>query len=195
VHRSRNLFAGAEDLDRPYWRVVGVLALFSLVNFPDALLLLRLHDIGFSITALFLAYVGYNIVYAGASYPAGSLSDRLTRSRVFGVGLVFFAVGYLGLGLTRSHTVAWLVLALYGLFSAFTDGVAKAWVSGLAPRERQASAQGIFQSITGLGVLVAGIWAGLAWGADGRLPLLVSGVAGAALAVLLLAGAPRIRSA
>ena len=195
VHRSRNLFAGAEDLDRPYWRVVGVLALFSLVNFPDALLLLRLHDIGFSITALFLAYVGYNIVYAGASYPAGSLSDRLPRSRVFGVGLVFFAVGYLGLGLTRSHTLAWLVLALYGLFSAFTDGVAKAWVSGLAPRERQASAQGIFQSITGLGVLVAGIWAGLAWGADGRLPLLVSGVAGAALAVLLLAGAPRIRSA
>lgn len=195
VHRSRNLFAGAEDLDRPYWRVVGVLALFSLVNFPDALLLLRLHDIGFSITALFLAYVGYNIVYAGASYPAGSLSDRLPRSRVFGVGLVFFAVGYLGLGLTRSHTLAWLVLALYGLFSAFTDGVAKAWVSGLAPRERQASAQGIFQSITGLGVLVAGIWAGLAWGADGRLPLLVSGVAGAALAVLLLAGAPRTRSA
>ena len=195
VHRSRNLFAAAGDLDRPYWRVVGVLALFSLVNFPDALLLLRLHDIGFSITALFLAYVGYNIVYAGASYPAGSLSDRLPRSRVFGVGLVFFAVGYLGLGLTRSHTLAWLVLALYGLFSAFTDGVAKAWVSGLAPRERQASAQGIFQSITGLGVLVAGIWAGLAWGADGRLPLLVSGVAGAALAVLLLAGAPRTRSA
>jgi MFS family permease len=188
AHRSRNFFAGAGELQRPYWRVVVVLALFSLVNFPDALLLLRLHDIGFSVTGLFLAYVGYNVVYAGASYPAGVLSDRLTRPRVFGVGLVFFAVGYLGLGLTRSHTVAWLVLALYGLFSAFTDGVAKAWISGLAPRGRQATAQGIFQSTTGLGVLVAGIWAGLAWHADGRLPLLVSGTAGAALAVLLVAG-------
>lgn len=191
AHRSRNVFAGAGELRRPYWRVVAVLALFSLVNFPDALLLLRLHDIGFSVAALFLAYVGYNLVYAGASYPAGMLSDRLSRPRVFGVGLVFFAVGYLGLGLTRSHTVAWLVLALYGLFSAFTDGVAKAWISGLAPRERQASAQGIFQSTTGLCVLVAGIWAGVAWGADGRLPLLVSGTAGAVLAVLLVAGGAR----
>jgi len=195
AHRSRNIFAGAGELQRTYWRVVAALALFSLVNFPDALLLLRLHDIGFSVTALFLAYVGYNVVYAAASYPAGLLSDRLSRPRVFGVGLVFFAVGYLGLGLTRSHPVAWLVLALYGLFSAFTDGVAKAWISGLAPRERQASAQGIFQSITGLCVLVAGIWAGLAWGADGRLPLLVSGMAGAILAVLLVAGGARRRQA
>jgi MFS family permease len=190
-HRSRSLFAGAGKLDRPYWQVGATLALFSLVNFPDSLLLLRLHDIGFSVTGLFLAYVGYNVVYAAANYPAGLLSDRLPRPRVFGVGLVFFAVGYLGLGLTRSHTVAWLVLAAYGLFSAFTDGVAKAWISGLAPRERQAGAQGIFQSTTGLGVLLAGVWAGLAWRADGRLPLLVSGAAGAGLAMLLLAGGTR----
>ena len=189
---SGNLFAGARELRRPYWRVVGILAVFSVVNFPDALLLLRLHDIGFSVAALFLAYVAYNLVYAGASYPAGLLSDRLPRPRVFGVGLLFFALGYLGLGLTRNHVVAWLVLALYGLFSAFTDGVGKAWVSGLAPTQRQASAQGIFQGVTGLGVLVAGLWAGLAWGVDGRLPLLVSGVAGAVMACfLLLIGARR----
>ena len=191
VHRPRSFFAGAGELQRRYWQVVAVLALFSLVNFPDALLLLRLHDIGFSVTGLFLAYVGYNVVYAAASYPAGALADRLPRPQVFGIGLLCFAVGYLGLGLTRSHTMAWLVLALYGLFSAFTDGVAKAWVSGLVPRQRQASAQGIFQSTAGLGVLVAGIWAGLAWGADGRLPLLVSGTAGATLAVLLVAAGAR----
>lgn len=191
VRRSHSFFAGAGELQRRYWQVVAVLALFSLVNFPDALLLLRLHDIGFSVTGLFLAYVGYNVVYAAASYPAGALADRLHRPQVFGIGLLFFAVGYLGLGLTRSHPVAWLVLALYGLFSAFTDGVAKAWVSGLVPRQRQASAQGIFQGTAGFGVLVAGIWAGLAWGTDGRLPLLVSGTAGAILAVLLVATGAR----
>ena len=42
----------AERLPAPYWRVVGVLGLFGLVNFPDALLLLRLHDIGFSVAAV-----------------------------------------------------------------------------------------------------------------------------------------------
>ena len=100
VHRPRSFFAGAGELQRRYWQVVAVLALFSLVNFPDALLLLRLHDIGFSVTGLFLAYVGYNVVYAAASYPAGALADRLPRPQVFGIGLMFFAVGYLG---PRTH--------------------------------------------------------------------------------------------
>jgi MFS family permease len=181
-----NVFRGARELPRTYWHVVAILVIFSLANFPDALLLLRLHEIGFSVPALFLAYVGYNLVYATASYPAGLLADRLPRQRVFGIGLFFFAVGYLGLGLTRSHLLAWLVLAMYGLFSAFTDGVGKAWISTLVPAEHQAGAQGTFQGLTGLGVLIAGIWAGLAWGGDGHLPLIASGVAGALIATYLL---------
>ena len=183
---QRSPFGGARQLTGSYWRVVGVLVLFSMANFPDTLLLLRLHDIGFSVAALILAYVGYNVVYAAASYPAGLLADRLPTHRVFGIGLVFFAVGYLGLGATRSHPLAWLVLVLYGLFTAFTDGVGKAWISSLAPPARQAGAQGVFQSLTGLAVLLAGVWAGLAWGHDGTAPLLVSGTAGAAIATLLL---------
>jgi len=35
-------------------------------------------------------------------------------------------------------------------------------------------------------VLVAGIWAGLAWGGDGALPLLVSGTVGGLMAMGLL---------
>lgn len=181
----QSLFAGAGGLSSRYWQTVAVLAVFSLANFPDALLLLRLHDIGFSLSAVILAYVGYNLVYAAASYPAGLLSDRLPRHRVFGIGLVFFAVGYLGLGLTDSHIVALIVLALYGLFTAFTDGVGKAWISSLAPAEHQAAAQGIFQSCAGVGVLIAGLWAGIAWGGNGHLPLLISGASGAFIAAVL----------
>jgi MFS family permease len=170
-----------------YWRVVAVLVLFSLVNFPDALLLLRLRDIGFAVPAVILAYVGYNAVYALASFPAGLLADRLRPRLVFGIGLVFFAVGYLGLGLTRDHPAAWLLLAAYGLFTACTDGVGKAWISGLVEGGQQGRAQGGYQGLSGLGILLAGLWAGLLWGADGRLPLLLSGAVGAVVALGLLA--------
>jgi hypothetical protein len=37
-------------------------------------------------------------VHLDAGYPAGALSDRLPRHLVLAVGLLFFAVGYLGLG-------------------------------------------------------------------------------------------------
>lgn len=177
----------SERLPVRFWQVTALLAVFSLVNFPDALLLLRLHEIGFSVSAVIGAYITYNAVYALLSYPAGALADRLPRAGVFGLGLVFFAVAYTGLGLSRDHTTAWLLLAGYGAYTACTDGVGKAWVSGLLTTATQGTGQGVFQGMSGLGVLVAGLWAGLLWGADGTVPLLLSGLVAAVLAIGLLA--------
>ena len=187
----RSVFAGARRLPGGYWRVVTFLVAFSVVNFPDALLLLRLNNIGFSVAGVILAYVGYNAVYALASYPAGTLADRFGRPVVYGVGLVFFAVGYLGLGVTTDTTTAWLLIGAYGLFTACYDGVGKAWISTLVGGDLQSSAQGVFQGLSGFAVLFAGLWAGLLWGADGRLPLLVSGTVGAVFAAVLLIYAAR----
>ena len=175
-----------QPLGRGFWQVVGVLAIFSLVNFPDALLLLRLSEIGFSVEGVILAYVGYNLVYTVLSYPAGVVADRLGRQRVVAVGLVVFAGVYTGLGSTESHLAAWLLLAGYGAYAALTDGVGKAWVSGLLPSEVQGTGQGIFQGVLGGGILVAGLWAGLLWGGDGHLPLVVAGCIAGVVALALL---------
>ena len=180
------LLAGMKELPRRFWRVTAVVIGFGLVNFPDALLLLRLNEIGFGVVEVILAYVTYNLVYALASFPAGVLADRLPRSAVFGIGLVFFAIGYIGLGLTTDPAMAWLLIGVYGLFTACTDGVGKAWVSSLAGDANQATAQGVFQGGSGIAILIAGVWAGLLWGADGQLPLLISGVVGGCFAIALL---------
>jgi MFS family permease len=186
-----SVFAGARRLPRRYWNVVSFLVAFSVVNFPDALLLLRLKEIGFSVVGVLLAYVGYNAVYALVSFPAGVLADRFGRAVAYGVGLVFFAVGYLGLGSTTNTAAAWGLIAVYGMFTACYDGVGKAWVSTLVSEELQSSAQGVFQGLSGFAVLAAGLWAGFLWGSDGRLPLLISGVVGAVFAVVLLGSAAK----
>lgn len=166
-------------------RLLVVLTGFGLVNFPDALLLLRGSELGLSLGGVIAAYVVYNVVYAVASYPAGALSDRVPRHLVMAAGLAFFAVGYLGLGLADRAWLVYVLLPLYGGFAACTDGVGKAWVSALAPAGRQGGAQGLYQGLAGGAVLVAGLWAGLAWHGDGRLPLLVSGSVAAVLAAAL----------
>ncbi|MGY2876769.1 MFS family permease [Marmoricola sp. URHA0025 HA25] len=177
-------------LGSSFWRVVGVLGLFSLVNFPDALLLLRLHEIGFGVVGVILAYVGYNAVYTALSYPAGVVADRLTPRTVFATGLLVFATAYTGLGLTENHLAAWLLIGGYGAYTGLTDGVGKAWVSELLPAKSQGTGQGVFQGVLGAGVLVAGLWAGLSWQAgaqgDGHVPLIVSGVVAAVVALGLL---------
>lgn len=172
--------------------LIAVLTVFSLIDFPDALLLLRAHDLGLSTAGVIGAYICYNLAYAGLAYPAGALSDRIPRHLVFAAGLVCFAAGYLGLGLVGSPGWVFVILPIYGGFTAATDGVGKAWVADLAPPERQAGAQGLYQGLTGGAVLAAGIWAGLAWHNTGQLPLLISGAVGLALAAALAATGHRL---
>lgn len=171
-------------------RVILTITAFSLVNFPDALLILRAKALGLSLSSVILAYCLYNVAYAGLSYPAGVLSDTLTPNRVFALGLVCFSVAYLGLGLVTTSAWVWPLFVVYGGFAASTDGVAKAWISRLTPRAAQGRAQGTFQGATGAAVLVAGVWAGLAWHGTGRIPLLISGVVAAVAAVVVASALP-----
>ena len=132
------------------------------------------------------------LVYAALSYPAGAWSDRAPRHVVYGIGLLCFAAGYIGLAFAPSAGWVFVILPLYGGFAACTDGVGKAWVSSLAPKDGQGHAQGVYQGLQGGAVLVAGVWAGLAWHGDGTVPLLISGTVGALLAVWMLTAGRRL---
>jgi MFS family permease len=182
-------------LPRSFWRVVGVLVAIAVVNFPDALLLLRISDLGYSTTEVVLAYVVYNVVYTLFSYPAGALSDRLPRPLVYGIGLVAFGVAYGGLALVDKGPWVWVLVGVYGLFPALTDGVGKAWISTLVGDEHRGRAQGVFQSLSNGAVFLAGLWAGLAWAlgaGGGEVPLLVSGTVGLVAGVVLVVGRHRV---
>jgi MFS family permease len=164
-------------------RVTAVLGLFALVNFPDALILLRVADLGFTAAQVAGAYALMNLANAAIAYPAGSLSDRWPRSRVYALGLLCFAVGYVGLALVDGGPAVLVLLVVYGGFAGITDGVGKAWISSLTPQAVRGHAQGLFQAVSGVGILVAGLWAGLLWttgAGSGVVPLAVSGTVAAA---------------
>ena len=174
-------------LPRRYWHLMAIMGLFALVNFPDTLLLLRADDLGFGFAGVVALYVLYNLTYAALAYPAGRISDRVDRRRVYAIGMVVFACSYLGFGLTSSRGWLWVIFPVYGAYTALTDGVSRAWVADIVPGEQRGTALGLHAAISGVGLLVAGVWAGLAWGGTGHVPFLVSAVAVFALAAVLLA--------
>ena len=180
-----------QGLPRRYWRVVGLIALFSIVNFPDTLLLLRAKDLGLDFAGVVFVYVLYNTTNAALSYPAGVLSDRFSRRAVFSVGMAVFALTYLGFGLTTTAAWLWVLFPFYGVYTALTDGVSRAWVADLIPPAERGTALGIHAAISGVGLLVAGVWAGLAWHGTGHVPFLVSGAVVGVLAVALMTGRDR----
>lgn len=97
-----------------------------------------------------------------------------------------FAVVYIGLGQSASAAAVWVLLPVYGVFPALTDGISRAWICNLAPDSARTWVLGVHGATTGFAVLIAGLWSGLAWGERGEIPLTISGIVAAALAAWLV---------
>ena len=174
-------------LPAPLKKSITILVLIQLTNIPDALLLLRLYDIGFSTQGVVLSYMLFSAVTVLAAYPGGAIADKYSPRIVYSVGLVAFAAAYATLGLTQNHTVALIALAFYGLFPALTDGVGKAWIAGLSEANHRGRAQGVYQASMNFAILGAGIWGGALWGkGDIQWPLVVAAI-GALIGAIVLA--------
>ena len=170
-------------------RAIAILVLIQLTNIPDLLLLLRLHDIGFSTQGVVLSYMLFSAVTVLAAFPGGYIADKLSPQIVYAVGLLAFAIAYATLGSTQNHTIALIALTLYGLFPALTDGVGKAWIAGLSEDNYRGRAQGIYQASMNFAVLGAGIWGGALWSkGDIQWPLIIAAVGALIGAIFLAAG-------
>jgi MFS family permease len=169
-------------------RTIALLTLIQLLNIPDVLILLRLSNIGFSAQHVVALYILYYLVATLIALPAGALADRLPPAFAYAIGLSSFALSYITLGLTQNHKVAVLVIAIYGLFPAFTDGIGKSWIAKLSTQNERGYAQGVFQSAMNFAVLGAGIWGGAMWQKSAvELPLVIAGVGAiVGIAVLLV---------
>jgi MFS family permease len=146
-----------------YKRVAGGLLVFALFNSSDIFLLLMAKQRGMSDSDVLFLYIFYNIVYALASYPLGSLADKLGFKTTLIFGLAMFTLTYAGIAYAEKQTTFYLLFLFYGLYAAATEGVAKAWISNIADRRDTATAIGTFAGFSSLAALVASSWAGFIW--------------------------------
>jgi len=185
AHESKVTFQKA-TLSPTLKKTIWILVAIQVTNIPDALLLLRLHEIGFTTSGVVLGYMLYMFVATLVAYPAGKVADRLHPKSIYLIGLTFFALSYISLGVTDSHVIALLALALYGFFPALTDGVGKAWIGRLSNPENRGYAQGSFQARMNFAVLAAGIWGGVIWSSGSyEIALIIAGV-GALLGAFII---------
>jgi MFS family permease len=175
------------DLTRPYKAYLLAWGAFAIANSSDVFLILRARSLGFTTVTVVLVYALYNLVYAFASPALGHLSDRIGRRVVLRVGLVVFAVVYLGFALADQGWMMWPLFGVYGLYIAATEGVGKALAIDLVPSSVRGSAVGMFGTVTGLCALVASVVAGVMWDAIGSYAPFLFGAAGAVVAAGLLA--------
>jgi len=125
-------------LGREYWNTLAILTVFAFANSSDLFLLLKATDLGFSPLGGVMVYAWYNVTYAGLSYGAGKLSDSHGRWRIIIAGWILYAVVYAGVArITTNVMLLWVLLGLYGIYMALTEGVSKALIIDCVPAERK----------------------------------------------------------
>jgi MFS family permease len=146
-----------------YKKLIVGLLVFALFNSSDVFLLLITKEVTGSDTITIAAYVFFNIVYAAASYPFGSLADKFGIKNVFVCGLILFAIVYGGFAFHPSVVVIFLLFFIYGLYSAATEGITKAWITNIAHDSNTATSVGFYTSCQSICSLLASIAAGFVW--------------------------------
>ncbi|MEN6617332.1 MAG: MFS transporter [Syntrophorhabdus sp.] len=150
-------------LTRDFKIFLVVSVIFALGNSSDAFLILRAHNLGFSVGTTILVYALFNVVYAIFSLPAGIISDRIGGKKVLLCGFALFALTYALLGFIDKPVFLWVLFPLYGIFMALTEGVGKAYISLHTRSETAGTIYGIYQTVTGLSTFPASLAAGFLW--------------------------------
>jgi MFS family permease len=155
------------------WFLVAV-GLFGLGNFAPTLLILRVNEqltpsygvatAGFIAVAL---YTAHNIVFAGASYPVGVLSERFGKRLLLGVGYACFAAMAIGFALAPHGTTGLIVLAVLfvggGIYIALVEAMEGALAADLLPAPQRGTGYGALATVNGIGDFASSIVVGVLW--------------------------------
>lgn len=175
-----------KDFPRTYYVFLVIAFVFTLGNSTDALLLVKANDVGIQTMFIPLVYLIFNLVSVIFAVPAGILSDKIGPERLIIFGYLLYSCIYFGFGWTTTKMTVILLFALYGLYSAATDGIQKALVSDLIDKKKRGTGLGIYNSIIGITLLPASLIAGALYDkVDNRAPFFF-GAAMALVAALLM---------
>jgi MFS family permease len=165
--RAGGTAANALDLRRPmggrFWKVLGVIFLFTLGNSTDAFLLLRANQLGVSVALAPILWAALHVVKTASNVPGGVLSDRVGRRPTLIVGWLIYALVYFGFARAGTAWEAWALFAGYGLYFGLTEGSERALMADMVPLEYRGTAFGWYNLAIGFGALPASLLFGFVW--------------------------------
>ena len=154
---------GPLNLPASFYFVLFAVTVFSIGNSSDMFLVLRAQNVGIKVALAPLLGLVFNITYTLGSWPAGWLSDRVSRRLIASIGYVIFAAVYFIFGRAPSQLAIWIAMASYGFYYALTAPVLKALVVESVAQDVRGRALGVFFFVTSVATLAASLITGQLW--------------------------------
>jgi MFS family permease len=168
------------------WTTLLLAGLLSLARFSDAFLILRSQQAGLPIAWVPVVMVAMNLFYAASAYPAGILSDRLGRTAPLVAGTLILILGNILLASGSGLLLPAVGIVCWGLHLGLTQGILSAMIADTAPVALKATAFGLLNLVSGLGLFAASLIAGALWDRIGSSAMFLAAVIPAAGVLLLL---------
>lgn len=189
VAQREHFWENVKGLDGQLKLYLAVTFLFTLGNSSNSFLLLRAYDAGFSSNTAILLYFIYNVTASILATPCGKLSDKVGRKKLLVTGYLTFSVVYFGFAVCTSKPLMIVIFVIYGIYTALTAGVERAFISEIAPKEMKGTMLGLHSTLAGIALLPASVIAGLLWDNVGTFaPFVYGGVMSLVAAVILMVG-------
>lgn len=175
------------DFPPKYWFFLAIVFIFTLGNSTDALLLVKANEAGLKVAFIPLVFLLTNAVSVVASIPVGSLADRIGKERILITGFLIYAVVYFGFGFSEGKGALIALFALYGIYSAATDGIQKAFISDSIDSNKKGTGLGIYNGLLGMTLLPASLIAGVLYDkVNSSIPFYFGAVTASISAILML---------
>lgn len=177
-------------LGKDCWCVIGLGGVFTLARFSEAFLVLRAQEVNIPLALIPLVMVAMNLVFSFTAYPFGQLSDSISHRRLLQMGLVVLIVADLVLALSHSWAGIIIGVALWGIHMGMTQGLLNTMIARTAPSDLRGTAFGFFSLLSGMGLLIASVGAGLLWDIWGSASTFFAGAVICVLTLILTRFAP-----
>ena len=113
-------------------------------------------------------YVLHNVFYAGFSFVAGWLGDRLPKNLVLAAG--YALAGVMTLGIILLPVTVWTMAAIFlagGIYIAIEETLEDSMCAELVEEHQHGMAFGVLATANGIGDFISSIVVGLLWSAFG----------------------------
>jgi MFS family permease len=175
-----------KDFPVKFYLFLVIVFVFTLGNSTDALLMVKANEVGVKVAFIPLVYMITSIVAVLLAIPVGSLSDRVGKEKILIAGYLIYAIVYYGFGVATKVGAIVALFAMYGFYSAATDGIQKAFISDITDKNKQGTGLGIYNALLGITLLPASLIAGVLYDkVNSRVPFYF-GAATALLSAILM---------
>ncbi|MDR1034574.1 MAG: MFS transporter [Holosporales bacterium] len=149
-------------LGKKFWLLMIIVIATMSARFSEVFIsLFAYSSFGMDVSYCTSVTVVYNLLSVFVSYPMGKLSDRMSRTAILFIGIIFLAMAHLAIGFAHSLTMVFIGTIFWGIQRGITEAMFATLVSDYIPKDLRGTGFGAYYLIVSGSTAGASAMAGI----------------------------------